>query len=239
MSQENEINNLINSTFNINNTNTNNSNSLNLKDILISNINKLYSSSLDSTSINQESSSGSFISNFKSFIESIPQSFLLMCVLILFILFFILIIIILICLIKKRKRLLKAETIVNNNKIDINKMILQNSNNVKPNIKDFQAIQNNSNISDFSGAGQNMSLSEIKAKNLKEEIHSIVSGTLNEITMNKCRKMKRRKKGNTSRTNGQRLTKNENNNLVNSKDLDDEKKEKEKEKEKENNDIIQ
>ena len=239
MSQENEINNLINSTFNINNTNTNISNSLNLKDILISNINKSYSSSLDSTSINQESSSGSFISNFKSFIESIPQSFLLMCVLILFILFFILIIIILICLIKKRKRLLKAETIVNNNKIDINKMILQNSNNVKPNIKDFQAIQNNSNISDFSGAGQNMSLSEIKAKNLKEEIHSIVSGTLNEITMNKCRKMKRRKKGNTSRTNGQRLTKNENNNLVNCKDLDDEKKEKEKEKEKENNDIIQ
>ena len=239
MSQENEINNLINSTFNINNTNTNISNSLNLKDILISNINKSYSSSLDSTSINQESSSGSFISNFKSFIESIPQSFLLMCVLILFILFFILIIIILICLIKKRKRLLKAETIVNNNKIDINKMILQNSNNVKPNIKDFQAIQNNSTISDFSGAGQNMSLSEIKAKNLKEEIHSIVSGTLNEITMNKCRKMKRRKKGNTSRTNGQRLTKNENNNLVNSKDLDDEKKEKEKEKEKENNDIIQ
>ena len=239
MSQENEINNLINSTFNINNTNTNISNSLNLEDILISNINKSYSSSLDSTSINQESSSGSFISNFKSFIESIPQSFLLMCVLILFILFFILIIIILICLIKKRKRLLKAETIVNNNKIDINKMILQNSNNVKPNIKDFQAIQNNSNISDFSGAGQNMSLSEIKAKNLKEEIHSIVSGTLNEITMNKCRKMKRRKKGNTSRTNGQRLTKNENNNLVNCKDLDDEKKEKEKEKEKENNDIIQ
>jgi hypothetical protein len=239
MSQENEINNLINSTFNINNTNTNISNSLNLKDILISNINKSYSSSLDSTSINQESSSGSFISNFKSFIESIPQSFLLMCVLILFILFFILIIIILICLIKKRKRLLKAETIVNNNKIDINKMILQNSNNVKPNIKDFQAIQNNSNISDFSGAGQNMSLSEIKAKNLKEEIHSIVSGTLNEITMNKCRKMKRRKKGNTSRTNGQRLTKNENNNLVSSKDLDDEKKEKEKEKEKEKNDIIQ
>ena len=239
MSQENEINNLINSNININNTNTNISNSLNLKDILISNINKSYSSSLDSTSINQESSSGSLISNFKSFIESIPQSFLLMCVLILFILFFILIIIILICLIKKRKRLLKAETIVNNNKIDINKMILQNSNNVKPNIKDFQAIQNNSNISDFSGAGQNMSLSEIKAKNLKEEIHSIVSGTLNEITMNKCRKMKRRKKGNTSRTNGQRLTKNENNNLVNSKDLDDEKKEKEKEKEKENNDIIQ
>ena len=40
-----------------------------------------------------------------------------------------------------------------------------------------------------------MSLSEIKAKNLKEEIHSIVSGTLNEMTINKSRKMKRKKKG--------------------------------------------
>ena len=239
MSQEKEINNTINDDFTNNNNNTNFSISSSLEDIIITNFNKTYSPELPTSSNNQESSSDSIVNSLKTFIESIPQSYLLLCVLILFVIFFILIIIILICLIKKRKRLLKAETIVNNNKIDINKMILQNSNNVKPNIKDFQAIQNNSNISDFSGAGQNMSLSEIKAKNLKEEIHSIVSGTLNEITMNKCRKMKRRKKGNTSRTNGQRLTKNENNNLVNCKDLDDEKKEKEKEKEKENNDIIQ
>ena len=148
-----------------------------------------------------------------------------MCVLVLFILFFILIIIILICLIKKKRKLLQSETIVNNNKIDINKMILQNSNNIKPNINDFHAIQNNSNLSDYSGEVQNMSLSEIKAKNLKEEIHSIVSGTLNEMTMNKNRKMKRKRKGNSSRINGQKTEKSENNNNTpTNKELDKENK---------------
>ena len=225
MSQEKEINNTINDDFTNNNNNTNFSISSSLEDIIITNFNKTYSPELPTSSNNQESSSDSIVNSLKTFIESIPQSYLLLCVLILFVIFFILIIIILICFIKKRKRLLQSETIVNNNKIDINKMILKNSNNLKPNIKDFQAIQNNSNISDFSGPGPNMSLSEIKAKNLKEEIHSIVSGTLNEMTINKSRKMKRRKKGNTSRTNGQKLIKNENNNLPTCKELEDENKE--------------
>ena len=154
--------------------------------------------------------------------------FSLICVLILFILFFIVIIIILICLVKKRKRLLQTETIVNNNKIDINKMILQNSNDLKPNVNDFHAIQNNSNLSDYSGGVQNMSLGELKAKNLKEEIHSIVSGTLNEMTINKSRKMKRKKKGNTFRTTGQKSAKSENNNILTNKELDEEKKQAEK-----------
>ena len=118
-----------------------------------------------------------------------------MCVLILFILFFIVIIIILICLIKKRKKLLQTETIVNNNKIDINKMILRNSNSLRPNLKDFQSIQNDSNIMDSSSGSNNLSLSEIKEKNLKEEIHSIVSGTLNKLIINKSKKIKRKKKG--------------------------------------------
>ena len=56
-------------------------------------------------------------------------------------------------------------------------MILQNLNNVKPNINDFHAIEKNSNISDYSGGVvQNISLGEIKAKNLKEEIHGIFAG---------------------------------------------------------------
>ena len=183
MSKKNEIYNLINST-NIYNNNFNNNTTSILKEILIPNNNITSSSTISSSSYNNEQSV-TIVNSFKSFIESIPQSLLLMCVLVLFILFFILIIIILICLIKKRKRLLQTETIVNNNKIDINKMILKNSNNSKPNKNDFHAIQNNSNLSDYSGGVQNMSLSEIKAKNLKEEIHSIVSGTLNEMTINK------------------------------------------------------
>ena len=209
-------------TNNINNYN-NNSISSNLNEIILYN-NNSNSSVFPSSSNNQSSSSVSVINTFKLFVESIPQSLLLMCVLILFFLFFIVIIIILICLIKKRKRLLQNETIVNNNKIDINKMILQNSNNIKPNIKDFQVIQNNSNISDYATGANNMSLGEIKAKNLKEEIHSIVSGTLNEMTMNKNRKMKRKKKGNSSRTNGQKSAKSDNSNIATTKALDDENK---------------
>ncbi len=203
-------------------TNTNNISS-GLNEIIIYNNNST-SSEFPSSSNNINISSDSLINSFKSFIETIPQSLLLVCILILFFLFFIVIIIILIFLIKKRKRLLQTETIVNNNKIDINKMILQNSNNLKQNKNDFHAIQNNSNLSDYSGGVQNMSLSEIKAKNLKEEIHSIVSGTLNEMTMNKNRKMKRKKKGNTARTNGQKSAKSENNNINTTKALDEENK---------------
>ena len=210
----------------------NNTNNTNLSLGLNNNFLPSLNSSLPSTNV-QKSSSSPFLSSLKLFIESIPQTYLLMCVLVLFILFFIVIIIIFICLIKKRKKLLQTETIVNNNKIDINKMILQNSNNLRPNLKDFQAIQNNSNVSDYSGGANNMSLCEIKTKNLKEEIHSIVSGTLNEITINKSRKMKRKKKGNSTRLIGPQSEKNENNNIiVTSKELNDDNKQKV------NNDII-
>ena len=222
MTQENEVFNSIISKIQ-NNINNNDSISSNLNEIIKSNKNST-SSEYPFSSNSQNTSSDSLINSFKSFIETIPQSLLLVCILILFFLFFIVIIIILIFLIKKRKRLLQTETIVNNNKIDINKMILQNSNNLKPNIKDFHAIQNNSNISDYSSGSNNMSLGEIKAKNLKEEIHSIVSGTLNEMTMNKNRKMKRKKKGNTARTNGQKSAKSENNNINTTKALDEENK---------------
>ena len=218
MSNKNESNNSINVTIP---TNFNISSNISpiINDILISITNNSFPSS---SSINQKTNSNSFLDSFKLFVESIPQSLLLMCILVLFILFFIVIIIIFICLIKKRKRLLQTETIVNNNKIDINKMILQNSNNLSSNIKDFHAIQNNSNISDYSSGANNMSLGEIKAKNLKEEIHSIVSGTLKEMTINKNRK--RKKKGNTARTNGQKSAKSENNIINTTKALAEENK---------------
>ena len=220
MSNKNESNNSINVTIP---TNFNISRNISpiINDILISITNNSFPSS---SSINQKTNSNSFLDSFKLFVESIPQSLLLMCILVLFILFFIVIIIIFICLIKKRKRLLQTETIVNNNKIDINKMILQNSNNLPPNIKDFHSVQNNSNVSDFCGGTQNMSLGEIKVKNLKEEIHSIVSGTLNDISNNKSRKMKRKKKGISSIANGQQSDKSENNNIITTKELDEDNK---------------
>ena len=136
----------------------------------------------------------------QSFIDTIPQNYLLICILILFIIFLFLIIIILICLIKKRKKFLQTETIVNNN-IDINKMILQNSKNNK--LKDFQSLQNNSNYSGYSEGLNNLSLNDLKRTNLKEEIHNIVSETLSEMTLNKARKLKRKKMGNQKRKSGQ------------------------------------
>ena len=84
----------------------------------------------------------------------------------------------------------KSNDITINNAKNIMKKNSKNILGKKPNKNDFHAIQNNSNLSDYSGGVENMSLSEIKTKNLKEEIHSIVSGTLNEMTINKSRKMK-------------------------------------------------
>ena len=107
-------------------------------------------------------------------------------------------------------------------------MILQNSNNIKPNVKDFHAIQINSNLIYYSGIVQNMSLGELKAKNLKEEIHCIKCRTLNEMTINKSRKMKRKKKDITFRNNGQKSEKSESNNIPSNKELDEENKQPEK-----------
>ena len=173
------------------NSTINNNISKNTITNIIDNKNNSFPSKMPLSTITQKSSTEILSNSFKAFIESIPQSFLLICVLILFILFFIVIIIILICLIIKKKKSLQIETIINKNKIGINKMILQN--NITPNLKDFHAIQNNSNLSQYSSDAHNNSLNEIKAKNLKEEIHSIISGTLNEMVINKSRKMKKKR----------------------------------------------
>ena len=164
-------------------------------------INKMNSSlsEISSNRISPNISAETNIKSVKLFISTIPQSSLVICILILFILFLILIIIILIFLIKKRKKFIQTKTIVNNN-IDINKMILKNEKN--PNIKDFQALQNNSNINDNSINENNISLNQLKTKNLKEEIHCIVSETLSEMSLNKAKKNKKNKKAKFKRKSG-------------------------------------
>ena len=157
-------------------------------------LNKINSSipEISSNPISPNISTETNIKSIKLFISTIPQSSLLICILILFILFLILIIIILIFLIKKRRKFIETKTIVNNN-IDINKMILRNEKN--PNLKDFQALQNNSNTNDNSIIENNISFNQLKTKNLKEEIHCIVSETLSEMSLNKAKKIKKNKKG--------------------------------------------
>ena len=186
-------------------------------------INKMNSSlsEISSNRISPNISAETNIKSVKLFISTIPQSSLVICILILFILFLILIIIILIFLIKKRKKFIQTKTIVNNN-IDINKMILKNSKD--SNIKDFQPLKNNSNVNDISIGVNNLSLNELKTKNLKEEIHSIVSETLSEMTLNKAKKMKKKKKLSIKRKSGQMSIKIENNDENTNKELKNENK---------------
>lgn len=171
-------------------------------------------SSVVSTSISPQG----LKSLIKNFLNTIPQTYLIICILVLFILLLLIMVIILICLNKKRKR----EAANYNNSIDINKIVIQNSSSLNSREKNvFRAVQNNSNVSE-SNAPQNMSLSEIKEKNLKEEIHSIVSGTLNEMSLNKNRRSKRKKKGSTTRTNGGRSSSKSGNTSVSTKELAEE-----------------
>ena len=101
-------------------------------------------------------------------------------------------------------------------------MILHNTK--KPNINEFQQIRNNSNINDCSLGVNNISFTELKTKNLKEEIHSIVSETLSEMTLNKAKKLKKKKKENPRRKSGQISVKNENNEEKSNKELNSENK---------------
>ena len=124
-------------------------------------------------------------------------------------------------MVKRRRKLIQTETIVNNN-IDINKIIFQNSKNSS--IKDFQCLQNNSKINDYSMSENNISSGELKAKNLKEEIHLIVSETLSEMTLNKIKKTKKQKGKNYKSKKGQLSIKISDNNENNNKEIEPEKK---------------
>ena len=125
-------------------------------------------------------------------------------------------------LIKRKRKIIQTETIVNNN-IDINKIILQNPKNTK--LKDFQSLENKSNINDYSINENNNSLGELKAKNLKEEIHLIVSETLSEMTLNKAKKFKKKKEKNYKGKSRQLSIKiNDNNNETNNNKLNPENK---------------
>ena len=101
-------------------------------------------------------------------------------------------IIILIFLFKKRK---KGNSISNKNMV-LNKIILKNPNNsISLNIvnpKDFQKLQNTSNVSDAGINQQNNVLNEIKTQNLKEEIHKIINtSSSSDSSRNKRGKRKR------------------------------------------------
>ena len=116
-------------------------------------------------------------------------------------------IIILLFLFKKRK---KGNSISNKNMI-LNKIILKNpNNNISLNIvnpKDFQKLQNTSNVSDAGIIQPNNVLNEIKSQNLKEEIHKIIN-TSSSSDSSRNKRGKRKRASNQGNNNG---NKNENN----------------------------
>ena len=148
------------------------------------------------------------------YIELLPQSYLIVSILTLFIILFLMLVITLGCLLKRRKKRVNGNNLFNN--IGVHKIVIKNPNNEEKikneNINDFQAVQNNSNVGET--IQQNMTLGGIKEKNLKEEVHNIISGTLTELSLNKSKKFAQRKKGSSSRRNRIESEKLTNNNII-------------------------
>ena len=101
-------------------------------------------------------------------------------------------IIILIILFLKRKK----ENSVSGKNMVLNKIILKNPNNsISLNIvnpKDFQKLQNTSNVSESGMVQPNNILNEIKSQNLKEEIHKIIN-TSNSSDSSRGKRGKRKR----------------------------------------------
>ena len=116
-------------------------------------------------------------------------------------------IIILFLLFRKRK---KVNSGSNKNMI-LNKIILKNpNNNISLNIvnpKDFQKLQNTSNISDAGIIQPNNVLNEIKTQNLKEEIHKIIN-TSSSSDSSRAKRGKRKRITNPNNNSGNKIEKN-------------------------------
>ena len=104
-------------------------------------------------------------------------------------------IIILFFLFRKRKR---TNTVSSKNMV-LNNIILKNPNNsISLNIvnpKDFQKLQNTSNVSESGIVQQNNVLNEIKTQNLKDEIHKIIN-TSSSSDSSRGKRGKRKKMNN-------------------------------------------
>ena len=106
-------------------------------------------------------------------------------------------IVILFFLFRKRK---KSNSVSNKNMV-LNNIIVKNPrNNISLNIvnpKDFQKLQNTSNVSDAGMVQQNNVLNEIKTQNLKDEIHKIIN-TSSSSDSSRGKRGKRKKMNNNN-----------------------------------------
>ena len=134
-------------------------NGLNITNLINNNSNKLINNTINNEVISSESN----------------INLLFLGIIIVLTILLVISILVLIFLFKRHKRIKSNSS----NNMVLNKIVLKNPNNsISLNIvnsKDFQKLQNTSNVSDSGLINPNNVLSEIKTKNLKDEIHKIIN----------------------------------------------------------------
>ena len=125
--------------------------------------------------------------------EQIQKTILLSGTISMSIVLLVIITIIIYCVIKNKR---DANSNDNLNSFAANKIIAKNSHmNETPNYG-FKSLQNSSSLGNENQ--NNMSLSEIKERNIKDEIHNIIHGNNNETGIQKKSKKKNKNKKNAS-----------------------------------------
>ena len=125
--------------------------------------------------------------------EQIQKTILLSGTISMSIVLLVIITIIIYCVIKNKR---DANSNDNLNSFAANKIIAKNSHmNQTPNYG-FKSLQNSSSLGNENQ--NNMSLSEIKERNIKDEIHNIIHGNNNESGIQKKSKKKNKNKKNAS-----------------------------------------
>ena len=125
--------------------------------------------------------------------EQIQKTILLSGTISMSIVLLVIITIIIYCVIKNKR---DANSNDNLNSFAANKIIAKNSSmNETPNYG-FKSLQNSSSLGNENQ--NNMSLSEIKERNIKDEIHNIIHGNNNESGIQKKSKKKNKNKKNAS-----------------------------------------
>ena len=125
--------------------------------------------------------------------EQIQKTILLSGTISMSIVLLVIITIIIYCVIKNKR---DANSNDNLNSFAANKIIAKNSHmNETPNYG-FKSLQNSSSLGNENQ--NNMSLSEIKERNIKDEIHNIIHGNNNETGIQKKTKKKNKNKKNAS-----------------------------------------
>lgn len=135
-----------------------------------------------------------------SFISIIPKIYIYIALAVIASIIIIAVICIIYKIIKKRSQESPFEAI-SNNSVVMNKIVIKNPLSSKNQNYDFHSIQNSSNLSVPSRPNENMSLSEIKEKNIKINLGDEISNIINQSSDGMSGRKKKKKGKGTPRAN--------------------------------------